>query len=64
MVLQKVYFVMVIFSSTTVTNVFHILGVQTKFIFAVHPQVNGQADSTNNVILKGINKVLDNAKGL
>ena len=36
--------------------------VHMKFISIVHPQENGKTESANKVILKGINKQLDEAK--
>lgn len=35
-----------------------------KFILVVHPQANGKAKSANKIILGGIKKKLDEAKGL
>lgn len=35
-----------------------------KFVSVVHSQANGQAESANKVILNGIKKKLDDAKGL
>lgn len=52
------------FSSTVVTNFSKYLGVQTKFISLVHRQANRQADLAKKVILKGLKKNLDDAKGL
>lgn len=40
------------------------LGMHTKFVYVVHPQINRQAESANNVILKGLNKKLDDTNGL
>lgn len=51
-------------SSTTVVYFCHNLGVKTKFISFIHPQENGQAESANKVILKGIKRNLDDAKRL
>lgn len=44
------------FSITTVYGFYRELEVQTKFVFVVHPQASGQANSANKVILKGIKK--------
>lgn len=52
------------FTSATVTNFCHKLGVQTKFVSVVHPQANGKVESTNKVFLKGLKKKLYDAKGL
>lgn len=35
-----------------------------KFFYVVHPQENGKAYLANKLILKGIKKKLDDAKGL
>lgn len=51
------------FSRTMVIEFCKDLGVQTKFVSVVHPQANGQAESVNNIILKGLTKNLDDAKG-
>lgn len=40
------------------------LGMQTKFIYVVHPQANKQAEFANKVILNGLKNKLDDAKGL
>jgi hypothetical protein len=40
------------------------LGIQTKFVSVIHPQENGLAEATNKVILNGIKKKLEEAKGL
>lgn len=52
------------FDNAMVIDVFWDLGVHTKFISVVHPQVNGQPETMNNVIQKGLKKKLDDAKGL
>lgn len=39
------------------------LGIQTKFSVVSRPQTNGQAESANKIVLKGINKSLEAAKG-
>lgn len=53
-----------LFPSTTITDFCHELGVQVKFVYLIHSQANGKVDSANKVILKGIKKKLDDAKGL
>lgn len=40
------------------------LEVKMMSIFVVHPQDNGQKESTSKVILKGLKKKLDDTKGL
>lgn len=50
------------FSSTIITDFCRKLGVQMKFVFVIHPHVNGQENSANKVISKGIKKRLDDAK--
>jgi len=40
------------------------LGIQTKFVSVIHPQANGQAEAANKVIINGIQKKLEAAKGL
>jgi len=42
----------------------HQLGIQNKFVSVIHPQANGQAESANKMILNGIKKNLEAAKGL
>lgn len=44
------------FTSIIVIDFYHELGVQTKFVSIIHPWANGQGESTNKVILKGIKK--------
>lgn len=46
------------------TNFYIDLGVQKKFISIVHPQAKGKVESVNILILKGLNKKLDDDKGL
>lgn len=41
-------------TSATVTDFCRELRVQIKFVYVVHPPANGQAESANKVILKGI----------
>jgi hypothetical protein len=52
------------FASSTVLDFCKNLGIQTKFVSVIHPQANGQAESANKVILSGIKKKLEAAKGL
>ncbi|XP_057443821.1 uncharacterized protein LOC130735973 [Lotus japonicus] len=40
------------------------MGIEIRFASVEHPQTNGQAESANKVILKGLKKKLDEAKGL
>jgi len=39
------------------------LHIKQHFSSVEHPQTNGQAEATNKVILNGIKKRLENAKG-
>jgi len=39
------------------------LGVKQVFVSFEHPQTNGQAESTNRVLLRGLKRILDKAKG-
>lgn len=41
-----------------------IFGSINKVVFVVHPQANGQAESANKIILKGLKRKLNDAKGL
>lgn len=50
--------------STVVTDFYKDLGMQTKSLFVVHPKANGQVQSTNKVLLKGLEKKLDGTIGL
>jgi len=52
------------FASTSVVDLCTQLGIQTKFVSVIHPQANGQAEAANKVILNGIKKKLESAKGL
>jgi len=52
------------FASTSVVDFCTHLGIQTKFVSVIHPQANGQAEAANKVILNGIKKKLEPAKGL
>lgn len=52
------------FSSATVIDFCKDIWVQTKFVFVVHPHVNGWVELANKIILKGIKKKLDEAKCL
>lgn len=52
------------FSSNTLVHLCHDLGVQTNIIYVVNPQTNGQVESTNKLIHKGIKRKLDEAEGL
>lgn len=51
-------------TSEIVTYFYKELGMQIKFVHVVHPQANGQAESPDMTILKGLMKKLDDAKGL
>lgn len=52
------------FASAMVTNFCRDLRVLTKFVSIFYLHANGQADSANNVILKGLKKKLNDVKGL
>lgn len=52
------------FSNTVVINFCNVLGVQTKFISSVQPEVNKQVESANKVIFNGIKKMLYDAQGV
>jgi len=39
------------------------LGIKQVFAFIEHPQTNGQAESSNRVLLKGLRRRLEKAKG-
>lgn len=47
-----------------VTNFCRDLGVQTKLISIIHPQANGKNESVKKVILNGLKKKPDDAKGI
>lgn len=52
------------FSNSKVVDFCKQLGIETKFVSVIHPQANGQAEAANKVILNGIKKKLEAAKGL
>lgn len=52
------------FASVMVIEICRDLGVQTKFASVVNSQANGQEESTNKSILKGLKMKLGDAKGL
>ena len=39
------------------------LGIKQVFASVEHPQMNGQVESANRVLLKGLNRKLEKAKG-
>ena len=39
------------------------LGIKNRYFIAAYPQGNGQAEAVNKVIVNGLKKRLDNAKG-
>lgn len=51
------------FVSSTMVDFCENLGILTKFILVVHPQVNRQTESSNTVILGRIRTKLDEARG-
>ena len=52
------------FARTFVIELCRKLRITNCFISVEHPQVKGQADSANKIILTGMEKKLDEAKGL
>lgn len=52
------------FASAMVTDFCKYLGLQMKFISVVYLQSNSQVESGNKVILKGLKKKLNGAKGM
>jgi hypothetical protein len=52
------------FDTSTVVEFCRNLVIQTKFVSVIHPQANGLAEPSNKVILNGIKKKLEPAKGL
>ncbi|XP_039687770.1 uncharacterized protein [Medicago truncatula] len=52
------------FASSKVVNFCKQLGIETKFASVIHPQANGQAESANKMIINGVKKKLEEAKGL
>jgi len=51
------------FTSSSVANFCKEWGIQLNFTSVEHPQTNGQAESANKVILQGLKKRLEAAKG-
>ena len=39
------------------------LGIKNRYSTPAYPQGNGQAEAINKVIVNGLKKILDNAKG-
>ena len=39
------------------------LGINNRYSIPAYPQGNGQAEAINKVIVNGLKKILDNAKG-
>jgi len=52
------------FASSSVANFCKEWGIQLNFTSVEHPQSNGQVESANKVILQGLKKRLEVAKGL
>ena len=46
-----------------VTDYLSILRRQARFTVVAHPQTNGQAKAVNKVILQGLQKKLNDARG-
>ncbi|RDY08230.1 Tf2-9, partial [Mucuna pruriens] len=51
------------FASKTTAEFCQGLGIKQVFTSVVHPQTNGQAEATNKVILRGLRRRLEEAKG-
>ncbi|RDX97095.1 Pro-Pol polyprotein, partial [Mucuna pruriens] len=51
------------FASSTTTKFCQDLNIRQSFTFVEHPQANGQAEAANKVILSGLYKRLEEAKG-
>ena len=51
------------FNSGPTRNYCAPFGIKTKFSVVSRPQTNGQVDSANKIVLKGINKSLEATKG-
>lgn len=51
-------------SNNMITDFYKYLGVKMNFLSVVHPRAKGQAESTNKLIIMGLKKKLDDAKGL
>lgn len=49
------------FDSVAMIEFYKNLGIQTKSILVKHPQINGQAKSTNKIIISDMRKKLDEA---
>lgn len=52
------------FASVSVVSFYKDLEIQSMFISVEHPQANGQVEAANKVILTGLRKKMDEAKGL
>ena len=52
------------FASTSVVNFCRDYGIRNQFTSVEHPQANGQAEAVNKIILVGIKKKLEEAKGM
>jgi len=51
------------FANKQLKEVYVELGIKQKFAFIKHPQTNGQAESANKVLLHGLKRRLEKAKG-
>lgn len=52
------------FTSDMVIGIFLDLEVHIKFVYILHLHANGKKESANKVIMKGLKKKLNDAKGL
>lgn len=52
------------FASTSVFEFSKDLGIQNRFISVEYPQANGQTEASNKIIMSGMKKKMDWAKGL
>lgn len=52
------------FASSSVVKFCRNFGIHNRFISMEHPQANGQAEAANKIILSGMKRKIDAAKGL
>ena len=48
---------------TSITKYLSTMGCQARFTIVAYPQTNGEAETANKVILHGLQKKLNEAKG-
>lgn len=51
------------FKNKKIFKFYEKLGVRQSFSSVAHPQTNGQAEASNKVILEGLKRRLEDAKG-